>query len=171
MAALTLGDGGAACVVEASDDPDRGLFPGTFYSDGDHWELSTILAGGTIMARDFSRMYFECDSRKLQKLAVSHLPRVIDKAISGLGWSLQKDVKLAVPHQVSKHVIQLLCKAIKFPFEKTMVTLTNVGNTAAASVPIALSIANEQGYLERGDKVLLIGGAAGFSASVIPVVW
>ena len=47
LAALTLGDAGAACVVEASADSERGLRPGAFESDGRHWELSTVLGGGS----------------------------------------------------------------------------------------------------------------------------
>jgi 3-oxoacyl-[acyl-carrier-protein] synthase III len=51
------------------------------------------------------------------------------------------------------------------------VTLDRYGNTAAASIPIALATAEAQGRLRPGDHVLLVGGAAGFSAAVIPVVW
>jgi 3-oxoacyl-[acyl-carrier-protein] synthase-3 len=50
-------------------------------------------------------------------------------------------------------------------------TLDKVGNTAAASMPIALSIALEEGRIQPGDKILLVGGAAGFSAGVVPIIW
>jgi 3-oxoacyl-[acyl-carrier-protein] synthase-3 len=52
-----------------------------------------------------------------------------------------------------------------------VVTLDEYGNSAAASMPIALDRAVRGGTLRRGDRLLLVGGGAGFSAGVIPVVW
>jgi 3-oxoacyl-[acyl-carrier-protein] synthase-3 len=57
------------------------------------------------------------------------------------------------------------------PVDNRVVTVDRFGNTAAASIPLALSTANSEGRLTRGDKVLLVGGAAGWSAGVIPIVW
>ena len=51
-----------------------------------------------------------------------------------------------------------------------MVTLDRFGNTAAASIPLALDVAIEEQRVVAGDKMLLVGGAAGFSAAVIPLV-
>jgi 3-oxoacyl-[acyl-carrier-protein] synthase-3 len=170
FAALTLGDGGGACLIEASVEQGRGVLPGKFYSDGRHWRLSTILSGGTLLKADMSKMYFECDSTEVQSLAARHLPELILQVVAELGWDLA-EVKLAVPHQVSLRVIQHISRAISFPMEKCTVTLDRLGNTAAASIPIALSLAVEEGRVVEGDKVLLIGGAAGFSAAVVPVIW
>jgi 3-oxoacyl-(acyl-carrier-protein) synthase III len=170
LAALTLGDGGGACLVEASKESDRGIFPGRFYSDGSHWELSTILAGGSLMKNDTSRMYFECESIKLQALATKVLPKLILQVLDDIGWSLH-DIKLAVPHQVSLKATQILCEIINFPIDRCVVTLDKVGNTAAASIPIALSLAIGESRTAQNDKILLIGGAAGFSAAVVPVIW
>lgn len=170
FAALTLGDGGAAAVLEVDDSGTRGVFPGKFMSDGSHWELSTILAGGTLMTHDFSRSYFECRSSELQDLAVSTLPPVIKDALFSAGWSID-DVDLFVPHQVSRAVIERLCSVFAMSTDRCMITVDRYGNTAAASIPVALSTAKDEGRLQRGDKVLLIGGAAGWSAGVMPLVW
>lgn len=171
FAALTLGDGGGACIVEARpDEPERGLRPGRFLSDGRHWELSTVLAGGTMMPGDFTRRFFECRSSELQLLAAEHLPGLIVKVLEDVGWS-PSEVDLAVPHQVSLSIIETICERVGMDPAQCQVTLTHSGNTAAASIPIALSIAVEQGRLMPGAKVLLVGGAAGFTAGVIPVIW
>jgi 3-oxoacyl-[acyl-carrier-protein] synthase III len=52
-----------------------------------------------------------------------------------------------------------------------MVTVTDYGNTAAASIPVAMNRAYEEGRINRGSKILLVGGAAGFSVGVIPIIW
>ncbi len=171
FAGLTLGDGGGACVIEASEEHERGLLPGRFLSDGSQWRLSTMLSGGTLMRQDTSKLYFESESKKMQSLAVKHIPRLLQQVMEELGWDMCRDVTMVIPHQVSLRVIELICKATGYPFERCMVTLDRMGNTAAASIPIALSIALAEGRIKRGDKILLVGGAAGFSAGVVPVVW
>ena len=86
-----------------------------------------------------------------------------------LDWELE-DVALVVPHQVSKSVIERVASLLRYPLDRCVVTLDRFGNTAAASIPFALDLAIEEGRVATGDKVLLIGGAAGFSAAVIPLV-
>ncbi len=170
FAAFTLGDGGGAAVMEAHKGGERGVRQGRFYSDGSKWMLSTILSGGTLLKEDVSHMFFECDSSKLQALATTHLPRLILDTLTDLSWEIT-DIKLAIPHQVSMRVIQIMCESLNFPLEKCEITLPEIGNTAAASIPIALSKAVAKGRVNPGDKILLVGGAAGFSAAVIPIVW
>ena len=169
LAALTLGDAGAAMVVEASTHSERGLLPGVFESDGRFWHLSTVLGGGSRFGGVPEQMYFVCESSELQKLAVNRLPSIINDTLIKLDWSLE-DIALVVPHQVSAAVIDRLCTLMSYPRERCMMTLQRLGNTAAASIPVALDIAIEEGRVQQGDKILLVGGAAGFSAGVVPVV-
>jgi 3-oxoacyl-[acyl-carrier-protein] synthase-3 len=169
LAALTLGDAGAACVLEASSAPKRGLRRGAFESDGSHWELSTVLGGGSRYGADPDRMFFECSSTKLQQLAVSRIPALVSDVLLKLDWAIE-DVELVVPHQVSRAVIERIASLLEYPLDRCMVTLDRYGNTAAASIPFALDLAIEEGRATAGDKVLLVGGAAGFSAAVIPLI-
>jgi 3-oxoacyl-(acyl-carrier-protein) synthase III len=172
FAGLTLGDAGAAAVVEASsdEDSDRGIYDGTFMADGDYWELSTVLGGGTLMRQKSEGLFFECKSSELANLAVEHLPGLLLKASERMGWE-RDDIKMVFPHQVTRGVITELCSRMEFPEDRAKVILDRFGNTAAASVPLALSLAVEEGQVERGDKIVLICGAAGFSAGVVPIIW
>ena len=169
LAALTLGDAGAACVLEASAAPERGLLRGAFESDGRHWEMSTVLGGGSRHGAAPEHMFFECRSTKLQQLAVNRIPALVTDVLMKLDWSLD-DVALVVPHQVSIAVIERIAALLDYPLERCAVTLDRFGNTAAASIPFALDAAIEEGRAGTGDKVLLVGGAAGFSAAVVPLV-
>jgi 3-oxoacyl-[acyl-carrier-protein] synthase-3 len=86
-----------------------------------------------------------------------------------LDWAME-DIALVVPHQVSTAVIERVASLLNFPRDRCMVTLDRFGNTAAASIPFALDLAIEEGRATTGDKVLLVGGAAGFSAAVVPLI-
>ena len=169
LAALTLGDAGAACVLEASAAPERGLSRGAFESDGRHWELSTVLAGGSRYGAAPDRMFFECRTTKLQQLAVTRIPALVTDVLMKLDWALE-DVALVIPHQVSRSVIERIASLLGYPLDRCMVTLDRFGNTAAASIPFALNLAIEEGRAVVGDKILLVGGAAGFSAAVVPLI-
>lgn len=171
FAGLTLGDGGGACLIEATNDLNRGLLPGRFFSDGRNWRLSTVLSGGTLMKGDMSRRYFESDSTELQSLAIKYVPQLVLQVLDELDWNFQRDVALVIPHQVSLKLLKAVCEIVQFPLSKCIITIDKMGNTAAASIPIALSLAVDEGRIRRGDKILLVGGAAGFSAAVIPIVW
>jgi 3-oxoacyl-[acyl-carrier-protein] synthase-3 len=170
IAALTLGDGGGACILEAASPDGRGVLPGKFFSDGRHWQLSTVLSGGTLLKRDASRFYFESESARLYSLALEHIPTLMSKVLQDLSWELS-DVNMMIPHQVSISIIKEFCRILDYPLERCMVTVDRLGNIAAASIPVAISLARLEGRICTGDRLLLVGGAAGFSAGVVPVVF
>lgn len=170
FAGLTLGDAAGAVVVQAHDAPDgRGVLPGDFMTDGEFWELCTVRFGGSRQRVTLGGL-FDCRSDELAKLALQHLPDLFGKVLERVGWR-SDDVALVVPHQVSRAVIVDLARRWDYPLDRCMITVDRFGNTAAASIPLALSMAAEAGRISRGDKVILVGGAAGFSAGVVPIVW
>lgn len=169
FAALTLGDGGGAMVLKASPENERGILRSHFISDGSTWELATIKAGGTKYLLERSLSYFVSKSAEINKLALRHVPPVIKTVLQKSGWRIE-DIDLAVPHQVTQRLIVKICRLLNFPLERVAVTLNKYGNTAAASIPIALAEAIEHGLARAGSRVLLVGGASGFSAGAMTLV-
>jgi 3-oxoacyl-(acyl-carrier-protein) synthase III len=171
-AAFTLGDGGGAAVVErAHDDGAGGIFgPAEFESSGRFWRLSTVLGGGSLLWDDPEGRYFECDSRALEEIGADVVPQVIARVLKRMDWE-PEDVDRVVPHQVSVRAMRRVADLSGIPFERCELTLPFVGNTAAASIPIALSLGVEAGRIRTSDRVLLVGGAAGFSAAAMPLIW
>jgi 3-oxoacyl-(acyl-carrier-protein) synthase III len=169
-AAFTLGDGGGAAVVErAHDDGAGGIFgPAEFESSGRFWRMSTVLGGGSLLWDAPDGRYFECDSRALEEIGVDVVPQVMARVLKRMDWE-PEDVDRVVPHQVSARAVRRVADLIGIPFERCELTLPFVGNTAAASIPIALSLAVQEG--RTSDRVLLVGGAAGFSAAAMPLIW
>lgn len=169
LPALTIGDGGGAFLVEASPQNGRGLMPGIFQSDGREWRLSVILSGGTLHPHDASHFHMECDGGRLHDLGVERVPGVLEEVMHRYGWK-PEDVTLCVPHQTSTHTIETIRAKTGFRPDHAVVTVDKLGNTGAASIPISLSLAIEQGRARRGDKILLVGGAAGFGVGIIPLI-
>ncbi|HJX69668.1 MAG TPA: 3-oxoacyl-[acyl-carrier-protein] synthase III C-terminal domain-containing protein, partial [Dehalococcoidia bacterium] len=129
----------------------------------------TVMGGGSRFPHDSSQMYFVSNSIQLAKLAIVNIPQAIKAVLQKTGWRVE-DVTLVVPHQVTYQLTERISRISGIPFEKCMVTVTKYGNTAAASIPIALAEAVETGRVKQGDKVLLVGGAAGWSTAVMAVV-
>ena len=73
------------------------------------------------------------------------------------------DLKLFVPHQANKRIIDAAAERMNLPPEKVMVNIDRYANTTAATIPIALSEAVDQGRLERGDLVLMTGVGGGLT--------
>lgn len=171
LAALTLGDAGAAAVLEAvPEEEGRGIMATRFKSIGQMWRLATVLSGGSLHHMNPEFGYFRSESAKLREAAYEYIPGVVWQVLKEIGWKAE-DIGLVCGHQVTKELVTGLANVFNIPLDRAMVTVTEYGNTAATSIPLALAKAYESGRLERGMKVMLVGGAAGFSVGVIPLVW
>lgn len=168
LAGLTLGDGAGAAVVLPVNGDGRRIIRKEFLSKGTEWRLAVVEAGGSLHPEE--RPYFYSESEKLQRLALKECPPLWRRAITESGWTFE-DVDLVIPHQVSVDILRKVAELVEIPFEKWVITVDRYGNTAAASIPIALCEARRQGRLRPGSKVLLAGGASGFSAGAITLVW
>ncbi len=167
---LTLGDAGAAVIMSPKEQGDRGLCATHFLSDGSQWRLATILGGGTMYPRDPDKCYFLSDGEKIIDLAFKNIPPEVNKTLVDTGWTAN-DVDLVVAHQVTIKIIYDIMNAVGIPLDRAIITVNRFGNTAATTLPIALATALEEGRLNPGTKVLIVGGAAGFSVGVITMIW
>jgi 3-oxoacyl-[acyl-carrier-protein] synthase-3 len=173
FAGLTLGDGGAAMVL-------RRVSPGAcsptlgsivLASAGEHWRISGVRGGGILEYGDLdnpSNRYFYCDSSELQRVSEELFPGVLERGLTGMGWS--KDaVDHVIPHQVSLGVVDALRSLMGNERATYHDTLTRFGNTGAASMGIAL--ASAQHTISSGERVLLAGVASGWSGGVGCLTW
>ncbi len=169
FSAFTLGDGGGATVFKAEAEQGRGIRRSRFNSVGSAWELATIKGGGTLYPFDLSQIYFVSHSAGINKLALKYIPSTMLSLIKESGWK-PEDVELVVPHQVTRGITERIMRIVNMPIEKAMITVNKYGNTAAASIPLALADALEEGKAKSGSKIMLVGGASGFSVGIITVV-
>ncbi len=167
LSGLTLGDAGAAAIVQPATD-ERGILKSVFHSDGRQWPLAVVEKGGTKYG--WGRPLFRSDSARLLTVAAKELPPVIWRASRDLGWK-PRDVDAIVPHQVSSSFAHKMCALMGVAKDRCIITLDTFGNCAAASVPLALSLGVSDGRIREGNKVALLAAAAGFSAGVVGMIW
>lgn len=166
----TLGDGAAAMILSESMD-DRGIEFSDHISYGKYWSLCTFMGGGTRYPRDPEKAYILSDSKGLYKAFVKEKiwERLLGfMAACHLSWD---EIDLIVPHQVSTNSVEKFAKYTQAPLHKLKIILPEYGNLAAASIPTTLSLAEEEGRLKKGDRIMLVGLGAGISFSIHILKW
>lgn len=163
---VLFGDGAGAAVLVPGTEP--GVLGSVLENDGRHARILEVPAGGS--ARPASPATLEgrehavrmTDGREVFKRAVRGMSEAAARLLEKEGVDLG-DVDLLVPHQANRRIIKAVADRLSFPAEKVYVDLENVGNTSAASVPIALDHAWREGRLGSGDLVLTAAFGAGLS--------
>lgn len=112
--------------------------------------------------------YLHMDGREVFRFAVGAMEESIHRVLEKSPYALD-DVDLIIPHQANIRILASVARHMKLPMERFYVNLDRFGNTSAASVPIALSQASEEGRLHEGMKLLLVGFGGGltYAASLI----
>ncbi|MFO7169324.1 MAG: beta-ketoacyl-ACP synthase 3, partial [Chloroflexota bacterium] len=169
---VLFGDGAGAVVLQPSDSA-YGQLSSVMGASGAHEDLMAVEVGGTRLPAtpellEEGRQYVYMHGREIFKQAVREMADSSLKAIADAGITPDQ-VALVVPHQANLRIIDAMAKRLDLPMERVFVNLDRYGNTSAASVPIALVEAAEQGRLKDGDYVLLtaFGGGLTWGSAVI----
>jgi 3-oxoacyl-[acyl-carrier-protein] synthase-3 len=157
--AILFGDGAGAVVLEQSDGPGR-VLGWDLGSDGSLRHLLHADVGGTI----------EMDGPEVFRRAVRIMVDSAQRALERAGLTVA-DVDLFVPHQANTRIITSARQKLGIDEARTVDILATTGNTSAASIPMALAQAADEGRLEAGDVVLMIGFGAGMSWASAVVEW
>jgi len=167
--------GDAAGAVVLTERPGRGILHTDLGSDGEFADLITIPGGGsrhpassqTIEARSH---YLKMNGTEVFKLAVRNMVASIEKTIEKSGTRVE-DIACIIPHQANMRIIEAVAERLSVDPKKIFVNLEKYGNTSAASVVLALSEANEQKVIRRGDLVLLTTFGAGLVWGSTLIEW
>lgn len=163
---ILFGDGAGAVVL--SECPEgEGVLSCHLHSDGNLWELIYAPGGGTIHPYGpevaENRMHaIRLAGNETFKQAVTRMAEVSLQALEHNHVGIP-DITLFIPHQANMRIINAVGKRLGVPEEKVFVNLERFGNTSAASVPIALTEAREQGRFTKGDLLLLASFGAGLT--------
>ncbi len=164
FASLTLGDGGGAAMVSASKTTNVGFMKMASY--GSNWQLATFLGGGSMYPKDASMMRFQGNGGKLKQAFLDLGDNTIDEALKACNMNFS-DIKQIFLHQVAAGFTTETLEMIGAPTDKAYRTVERQGNLASASLPIAISQAQSQGAIAKGDTILLIGLASGISVGIM----
>jgi 3-oxoacyl-[acyl-carrier-protein] synthase III len=165
--AVLFGDGAAAVVVSHADATASAVHVTRMRTWHSGAELSQIEGGGTLHhpndpATTRAQNYFAMRGPQLFRKAAPLVRPFIDSLCDEAGWT-RDDVAAVVPHQASRHGIELGWTMLGFRKSQIVINLPTRGNCIAASMPLALTEAVLSGRITRGDRVLLFGVAAGLS--------
>ncbi len=168
---VLFGDGAGAVVLEAQDGAgttaDRGVLTTHLRSDGRHKE-KLFVDGGPSSTQTVG--YLRMEGREVFKHAVGMITDVIVDAFAATGASAES-IDWFVPHQANKRIIDASAHKLHIAPQKVVLTVDRHGNTSAASIPLALSVAVNDGRIKKGDLVLLEAMGGGFTWGSALVRW
>jgi 3-oxoacyl-[acyl-carrier-protein] synthase-3 len=160
---VLFGDGAGAIVLEAQEQPgkssDRGVLTSHLRSDGRH-KSKLYVDGGPSSTQTVGHLRME--GREVFKHAVGMITDVIVDAFNATGLTAE-DINWFVPHQANKRIIDASAHKLHIAPQKVVLTVDLHGNTSAASIPLALTVAVNDGRVKRGDIVLLEAMGGGFT--------
>lgn len=164
---VLFGDGAGALILEAQESTgtaqDRGILATDLNSDGRYRDL--LYVDGGVGTRDIG--FLRMQGNQVFRHAVEKLAKTSTVALERAGLH-DEDIDWIVPHQANIRIIQGTAKKLGVPMDKVIVTVRDHGNTSAASIPLALSVACARGQVKRGDLVVTeaIGGGLAWGAAV-----
>ena len=161
----TMGDAGAAVVLERSDDG-RGIFHHHTESLSEHWELATIRGGGSMHPRDHAHDFLHAEGVRLKEAFITHGPAVLARSMCRAGVTFA-DFRRILVHKATLPYLDEMLDATGMPRALVELTIVDRGNMAAASLPVAYAQAMARGDLAPGDRVLWVGLASGISVHVM----
>ncbi|CRK58244.1 3-oxoacyl-[acyl-carrier-protein] synthase, KASIII [Alloactinosynnema sp. L-07] len=169
--AMIFGDGAGAVVLRAGEPDEPGaLGPFDLGSDGDHADLVMIPAGGSRqrLADDPRDLFFTMQGKATFKHAVQRMSSSARAVLAEAGWRTE-DVDWVIGHQANQRIIDALGAALDVPAERLVSNIDRVGNTAAASIPLAMSDAAPR--IRPGDRVLLTSFGGGLAWGSTALRW
>jgi 3-oxoacyl-[acyl-carrier-protein] synthase-3 len=151
--AILFADGSGSVILDAVEGPGE-LLGWDIDADGSLVKLLDCDLGGNL------RM----DGKEVFRKAVRIMVDSAEKSMKHAGVTAD-DIKLVVPHQANRRIIEAACSRLGMPMERAASTIHRTGNTSSASIPIALAEALDAGRVAAGDLVLLVGFGAGMTAA------
>lgn len=166
---VLFGDGAGALILKAEEgdgtSADRGILATDLNSDGQFNDL--LYVDGGVSSTQTSGV-LKMQGQEVFKHAVAKLAAAGEKALENANVAAD-DVDWVVPHQANLRIIKRTAKKMGVPMERVVVTVQDHGNTSAASIPLALSVAARRKQIKRGDLLLLeaIGGGLAWGAAAL----
>ncbi len=167
---VLFGDGAGAIILEPNGEDDgRGILSTHLYSDGNFasllWMEKPSPKDNPTFRKDFideGRFFPKMDGRNVFVNACQRMPEAVRAGLEANGLTIE-DVDHLIPHQANDRISLMVAKGLRIPVEKVVRNIDRVGNTTAASIPIALDEAVKAGRIKRGDLVALTSFGSGFT--------
>ena len=176
---IIFGDGAGAVILQATDEPGKGILSTHMHSDGTYAEELYVKDPGSSRKRE-ERLTPEMlegvnikahmNGNLVFKHAVVRFMEVITEALMANGKT-KEDIDLLIPHQANLRITNFIQKKLQLDEEKVFSNIQKYGNTTGASIPIALSEAWSEGKIKENDLVCLAAFGSGFTWASALINW
>ena len=177
---VIFGDGAGAAVLSREEDTTKGILSTHLHSEGEHAKELAVLAPGMggrwvtdIIADnnpDDESYYPYMNGQFVFKNAVVRFSEVINEGLEANNLQVS-DIDMLIPHQANLRISQFIQQRFKLTDDQVFNNIQKYGNTTAASIPIALTEAWEQGKIKEGDTVVLAAFGSGFTWASAIIKW
>lgn len=176
---VIFGDGAGAVVLSRSEDESKGILSTHLHSEGKHAKELALIGPATsrwvdtIMEEkdpDDLSYYPHMNGNFVFKHAVTRFEEVINEALNANGFNAS-DINMLVPHQANLRISQFIQRKMGLSDDQVYNNIMRYGNTTAASIPIALSEAWQEGKIEEGNIVCLAAFGSGFTWASALIKW
>ncbi|MCX2742302.1 ketoacyl-ACP synthase III [Mangrovivirga sp. M17] len=175
---VIFGDGAGAVVLSPSENNEKGILSTHLHSEGKFAKELCVVApsssGHERLTEDMMKpgglIYPIMNGNYVFKHAVQRFPEVISEALKHNGYSPQ-DIDVLIPHQANLRITKFVQETMKLSDEKVISNIQKYGNTTAASIPIALSEAKQEGKIKENDLVCLAAFGSGFTWASALIRW
>jgi len=171
---VLFGDGAGAAVLQANENP-AGVLSFVLNAQGSGAHLISIPAGGSASpgykkppaADDY---YIHMNGSEVYQYAVRTMADDAAIALRKAGLT-RDDINLIVPHQANIRIVEAVAKRLDIPMQRFFINLDRMGNTSAASIPMALCEAVAAGRVHPGDNLIFVGFGSGLTSGATVVRW
>ncbi len=175
--AIIFGDGAGAAIISATDE-DRGVLSTHMHSEGKYlkelWLESPASNAGypriNREALDEGKQFLKMNGKEVFRHAVTRFPEVINEALEANNLT-SEDIDLLIPHQANLRITQMVQKRLSLRNEQVFSNIHKYGNTTAATIPIALAEAFNEGKIKDGDLLVLASFGSGFTWASAIMKW
>ncbi len=175
--AIIFGDGAGAAIISATDE-DRGVLSTHMHSEGKYlkelWLESPASNAGypriNKEALDEGKQFLKMNGKEVFRHAVTRFPEVINEALEANNLT-SEDIDLLIPHQANLRITQMVQKRLSLRNEQVFSNIHKYGNTTAATIPIALAEAFNEGKIKDGDLLVLASFGSGFTWASAIMKW
>jgi 3-oxoacyl-[acyl-carrier-protein] synthase III len=172
---VLFGDGAGAVLLEPTENGDEGILDFVHDVDGGGGKFLFMPAGGSLNPASHETVdqrmhYVHQEGAQVFKYAVRRMADLACEMLERNGYS-SKDLALVVPHQANLRIIRAMQERLGVEDGKVIVNIDRYGNTTAATIPLGLRDAVEEGRLKKGDLVLLVAVGAGYTAGAVLLRW
>jgi 3-oxoacyl-[acyl-carrier-protein] synthase-3 len=172
---VLFGDGAGACVVSAAKDGEGAILDFEHEIDGSGGPALCMPAGGSLRPASYETVeqrqhYVKQDGQTVFKFAVRKTEEIARRILERNDIS-PTDLDLFVSHQANRRIIQAASEKLGVDASRVIINIERFGNTTAATIPLALNDAVNDGRLKKGDLVLLCSVGAGFTVGSVLLRW